>query len=132
MYIDIIHKMCCLLSSLDTCKATCKMYMLTKWQMSWWCHLVGPHDIMDDVMIMSWWCHSDVMHDVMMMWQSLHFILSLVLFEYASFWWVFGCSSSSTFVQVLNKNGEEFLLDKNMNTNYKKRKTHKPFIILAW
>ena len=39
--------------------------------------MVGPHDVMGDVMddVMG-----DVMHDVMMMWQSLHFILSLVNF----------------------------------------------------
>ena len=47
--------------------------------MSWWCHVVGPHDVIDDVMMMSsmmssmmsWWCHvvgpHDVMDDVMMM-----------------------------------------------------------------
>ena len=36
------------------------------------------HDVIGDVM-------DDVMHDVMMMWQSLHFILSLVIFGYAFF-----------------------------------------------
>ena len=58
------------------------------------------------------------MHDVMMMWQSLHFILSLVTFGYElihSFFLVeVEGSSSSTFVLWKNKNGEEFFVGQKM------------------
>ena len=132
MYYRLIHWMCCLLHLWTLVETLVKCICILSdkchddviwwahmmsWMMSWWCH---------------GWCHGDVMHDVMMMWQSLHFILSLVFLDMYLFMCVgFGCLSS-TFVQVLNKNGGEFLLDKNVNSIPKERKTHKPLIILAW
>ena len=67
------------------------------------------------------------MHDVAI--STLYFVLSV--FGYASFGVDFG-GPSSTFIQVLNKNGGEFLLDKNVNSMPKERRTHKPLIVLAW
>ena len=87
------------------------MYMGTRWQLSWWCHVVGPHNVMDDVMVMScmmlWWCGNLYIY-----------FCPLVLVDINLFWclslsilW----SSNGGFVQVLSKRKGRFLLDKNVS-----------------
>ena len=64
------------------------------------------------------------MYDVIMMWQSLHFILSLVVLDMHHSWWMVFGGLSSTFCSRVEQKMVKSFVGQNVNTNPKEIKKH--------